>query len=101
VTEFFWLEITGEEPENFAAYGDACAALNRWADDLQAKGWHVDRGWASRDNLYAVHATAPGAEANERFGQVVTDECAPPTSRCCSSCVPSSSLRSWPASAHS
>ena len=74
MTEFFWVEITGEEPEIFAAYGDACAALNRWADDLQANGWHVDRGWPSRDNLYAVHATAPGAEANQRFGQVVTDE---------------------------
>jgi hypothetical protein len=74
VTEFFWLEITGEEPENFAEYGDACAALNSWADDLQANGWHVDRGWASRDNLYAVHATTPGAEANQRLGQVVTDE---------------------------
>jgi hypothetical protein len=47
---------------------------NRWADDLQAAGWHVDRGWASRDNLYAVHATAPSAEACDSFGQIVNDE---------------------------
>jgi hypothetical protein len=71
VSEAFWLEITGEEPEYFTDYSDACAALNRWADDLQAVGWHIDRGWASRDNLYAVHATAPSVEAHERFGQVV------------------------------
>ena len=74
MSESFWLEVTGEEPELFADYGDACATLNRWADDLQAAGWHVNRGWASRDNLYAVHATAPRAEAIERFGQVVRDE---------------------------
>jgi hypothetical protein len=44
VSEAFWLEITGEEPEYFTDYGEACAALNRWADDLQAAGWHIDRG---------------------------------------------------------
>jgi hypothetical protein len=74
VSEACWLEVTGEEPELFPDYGDACAALNRWADDLQAAGWHVDRGWASRDNLYAVHATAPSAEACDSFGQIVNDE---------------------------
>jgi hypothetical protein len=74
VSEAFWLEITGEEPEYFTDYGEACAALNRWADDLQAAGSHIDRGWASRHNLFAVHATAPSVEAHERFGQIVWDE---------------------------
>jgi hypothetical protein len=57
VSESFWLETTGEEPEYLTEYRDAGVALNRWADDLQPAGWQIDRGWASRDILYAVHAT--------------------------------------------
>ncbi len=74
MSEHFWLEMTGEEPGHFTDYSEACAALNRWADLLQTAGWHVDRGWASRDNLYAVHATAPSAEAHARFGHITKDE---------------------------
>ena len=45
------------EPAEFDDYAEAVAYANELADELEEEGYTTDRGWASRDNFYAINAT--------------------------------------------
>lgn len=67
--ETFWLEITGQEPEDYDDYDNALAALDDWADDYEKDGYLVEYGLASQDNLAAVRAT--DQNGHEHLAQIV------------------------------
>jgi hypothetical protein len=48
-----------DDPALFDDYRDAVDYANELADELEDDGYITDRGWASSDNLYAIHATDP------------------------------------------
>ncbi len=65
-----------EEPQH-ETYQDAVAAFNAYLAALEADGWTIEHGWASRDNLLAARATKAidSSEPNAfRFVQIVRDE---------------------------
>jgi hypothetical protein len=66
-----------EEPVEHASYEEAVAALKAYVALLEADGWAVEHGWASRDNLLAARATkaVDSVEPNAvRFVQIVRDD---------------------------
>ncbi len=66
-----------EEPHEHETYQDAVAAFKSYVAALEADGWAIEHGWASRDNLLAAKATKAidSAEPNAfRFVQIVRDE---------------------------
>lgn len=69
----FYVESTDplSEVEDFERYEDAVKRVNEIADELEADGFTVDRGWASRRNMYAIHATMKG---HRPIGVQVNDE---------------------------
>ncbi len=66
-----------EEPHEHDSYPDAVAAFNAYVAALEADGWTIEHGWASRDNLLAAKATKAidSSEPNAvRFVQIVRDQ---------------------------
>jgi hypothetical protein len=55
----FWIGV-----DDYDTYEDAVADLNRIAADYESRGWIVERGMASSDNLAAIRISrlAVGSE---------------------------------------
>jgi hypothetical protein len=58
-----------DEDDEFDSYREAVDRYDALLNEAEMAGWHVEHGWASRDNLLAARLTR--GNAAERFLAIV------------------------------
>ena len=61
-----------DEDDEFDSYREAVDRYDTLLSEAETAGWHVEHGWASRDNLLAARLTR--GDAPERFLAIVRVE---------------------------